>query len=93
MKSHYPRSMISNSRMKGIKVVVKLTTGDDIICLDLIGESQTETIVCLGKKESVMVPLRDSLKHEIERRSKGRLDWTEIEKKISGVISDSKSHF
>ncbi len=77
--------------MKAIKAVVRPTAGEDIICLDVICGSQIETIVCLGKKGNVRLPLGDAMKLRIEDRFKGRLDWPEIEKEISDAISSSKT--
>lgn len=76
--------------MKGIKAVIRPTEGDDIICLEVIDGSQVETILCLGKKGSVRIPLGEALKQRIERRFRGRLDWPGIEKGISSVMSHSK---
>jgi len=92
VKSQYSMLMIRNPpRMKGIKAVIRPTVGDDIICLEVIDGSQVETIVCLGKKGSVRVPLGEVLRQKIERRFIGRLDWSEIEKGISRVMSHSKA--
>lgn len=71
-------------------MVVRPTAGEDILCLDVFTGLQAETTVCLGKKGGVILPLRASLRNGIENRIRERLNWVEIEKDISDVLSGSR---
>ena len=75
--------------IREVRVVRKPTKGEEIICLEVHdGATITETLVCLGTKNSVRLPLSDSLKEKIVERFDGNIDWDYVETSIEAIMQE-----